>query len=392
MNKILVVDDSMSVAASIRHILENEYLVKTAPSGEDALEIIRTFRPDIILLDVTMPGIDGYEVCRRVRADGSFGFIKIIMISVRMMLEERLKGYEAGADDYLGKPFEKDELLAKVRVFMRLKSVEDQLQELNNTLNEQVSLRTEQLIEAEKMAAIGRCAAGIVHNLSNPLQAIMGIAQLLARRNPEDRQIMSIRKAAAQMKKIISTILNTSCRESKAEHMAIDLNQVLTDQIELLKANPFFKYKIQMKTDLKPLPPYLGTYHHFSQSIGNLIKNAVEAMHESKKRVLSVSSSMENKAIMIRIADTGPGIPEQIKIKIFNPFFTTKPLTASDDRPTGTGLGLASAKEMIESYNGDILVESRIGEGTIFTVRLPMTGENRCKVLAQDQSDKHYAC
>ncbi|MDM8549219.1 hybrid sensor histidine kinase/response regulator [Desulfobacterales bacterium HSG2] len=371
-NKILVVDDAVSLVSAIRDMLEPEYEVETAFNGEDALEILRKFKPDLILLDVMMPGIDGYEVCRRIRSDRAFGFVKIIMVSGRSMLEERLKGYDAGADDYIVKPFKAEELLAKVRVFLRLKSVEDQLSELNHTLNEQVRMRTEQLIDAEKMAAIGRYAAGIVHNLNNPLQVIMGNAQLLAMKHPDNRKIMSLRKAAAQMRKIIGTILSTSYRESRSECMNIDLNEVLKDQMELLKASPFFKHRIRTEMRLRPLPTYHGIYAHFSQSIGNLIKNAVDAMHEKEKGVLSVSSSIEGGTIVIKISDTGRGISKEKMGKIFNPFFTTKPLTAKDDRPTGTGLGLASSKEMIESYGGEILAESEVDKGTTFTVRLPI--------------------
>jgi len=371
-NKILVVDDAASVVSAIRDMLEPEYEVETAFNGKDALEILIKFRPDLILLDVMMPGMDGYEVCQRIRSDRAFGFVKIIMVSGKTMLKERLKGYDAGADDYIAKPFKAEELLAKVRVFLRLKSVEDQLCKLNYTLNEQVRMRTEQLIDAEKMAAIGRYAAGVVHNLNNPLQVIMGNAQLLAMRHPDNRKIMSLRKAAAQMRKTIGTILSTSHRESKAECMNIDLNEVLKDQVELLKANPFFKHRIRTEMRLKPLPTYRGIYAHFSQSIGNLFKNALDAMHEKENGILSISSSMEHEAIIIKISDTGRGISKGKMGKIFNPFFTTKPLTAKDDRPTGTGLGLASSKEMIESYGGEILVESQVDKGSTFTVRLPI--------------------
>ncbi|MEE4357139.1 MAG: response regulator [Desulfococcaceae bacterium] len=370
--KVLVVDDAQSVLTVIREILEDEYIVKTARSGEEGLAIIPDFKPDMILLDVTMHGIDGYEVCRRVRQDGIFGFIKIIMVSGRTMLEERLKGYEAGADDYIGKPFKPEELLAKVRVFMRLKSVEDQLHDLNKELNDQVRMRTEQLVDAERMAAIGRYAAGIVHNLNNPLQVIMGNAELLAVKNPDNRNIMNLRKAAAQMKKIISTILSTSYRESNTEYVPIDLNELLKDQVELLRSNTFFKHKVKTELILSPIPGYRGIYHHFSQSLGNLIKNAVDAMYKSPQRILHIETSLEKEYIRIEIRDTGHGISDKKMDKIFNPFFTTKPLTAKDERPTGTGLGLASAKEMIESYDGRILVESEEGKGTSFIILLPL--------------------
>ncbi len=371
-SKILIVDDAPSVLSFLSDILMPHYTVETASSGEEALEVLLKFRPDMVLLDVIMTGLNGYEICQKIRADGSFGFIKIIMISVGTTLKERLRGYEAGADDYIGKPFDEEELLAKVRVFMRLKSVEDQLQNLNDKLNEQIRVRSKQLLNAEKMAAIGKYAAGIVHNLNNPLQAIMGCAQLFAMKDPHDKDIMIIRKAADEMQNIITSILKTSQKESREDLVDIDLNQVLRDQVELLRADQFFKHHIQTEINLNALPLYPGIYHHFSQSIGNLIKNAVEAMYDREKGVLSVSSQKKGESIVIAISDTGEGISKTDMGKIFDPFFTTKPVVASDGHPTGTGLGLVSCKEMIESYGGKISVASEPGKGTTFTVRLPM--------------------
>ncbi len=373
--KILVVDDSRSIREAICQILGSDYQIETAADGDTAIASAKTFRPDLVLLDINMPGPDGYAVCQELRSEPPSDFIKILMVSNRTKLDERLKGYQSGADDFIGKPFVPEELLAKVRVFMRLKTAEDELQRLNEALNEQVAIRTRQLLDAEKMAAVGRYAAGIVHNLSNPLQAIMGIAQLLAIRNPDDKNIMRLRKAAAQMKKIIGTILNTCQRESVEALVPIDLNEVIRDQIELLMADPFYKHQVQTITELNPLPTYKGIYLHFSQSLGNLIKNASDSMYESQSRVLTIKSSIEGEEIVILITDSGCGISEERLDRIFNPFYTTKPLAAEDARPTGTGLGLASGREMIESYGGSILVESSPGKGSCFMVRLPVKTE-----------------
>jgi len=152
----------------------------------------------------------------------------------------------------------------------------------------------------------------------------------------------------------------------------IDLNELLKDQVELLRANSFFKHKVTTEMKLGAIPPYRGIYHHFSQSIGNLISNAVDAMYKSEQKVLTIETSVREGFICADITDTGHGISEKKMEKIFNPFYTTKPLTAGDDRPTGTGLGLASAKEMIESYDGKILVRSAEDAGSTFTVMLPV--------------------
>ncbi len=391
-NKILIVDDSPSIVLALRDILEADYSVYDAGSGEEAFEKLPDIIPDIILLDVELPGINGYEICRRIRAEKMYGFVKIIMLTSCTSLEDCITGYQAGADDYVGKPFKKDELLAKVRVFLRLKTVEDQLKNLNSMLNEQVDIRTQQLVDAEKMATIGRLTAGIVHNLNTPLQGILGYAQLLELEYPENKEIKKLTRAANNMKQIIRTILNTSHRSSTNEYANVNINEVLENQIELQKANPFFKQHVLTKTHLEPIPPYHGLYVHFSQSLGNLINNAVEALYDSEVKELTISTGLEKSSIVIKIADTGPGISRKNLDKIFNPFFTTKPLTADDDRPTGTGLGLASCREMIASYGGTIRVESKEGCGTTFTVVLPLYDESdRDSPPAADAPDNHTA-
>lgn len=371
-NKILIVDDSRSVRIALHRILSSHYDLKQADCGEEALNILPAFNPDLVLLDVEMPGMTGYEVCRRIRAGNSPDSIKIIMVSTRVKLDDRLKGYEAGADDYLGKPFSAEELLAKAKVFLGLKAFEDNLAQHNNRLQDQMKLRTAQLMDAEKMAALGRLTAGIVHNLNSPLQVIMSNAELLKFKYPHELQIAYFSKAANEMKRIISTLLTTSRLENDANVMYIDLNDVITNQIELLKANRFYAQKINTELELEPLPLYKGVYTDFSQSIGNLIKNAVEAMYESDARWLYIASKLEDKAIVIQISDTGPGIAPEDMARIFDPFFTSKPLNAVGDKPCGTGLGLPSSKEMIESYGGRITVDSKPGNGSTFKVILPL--------------------
>lgn len=120
--KVLAVDDNPANLAIMREMIAGEHLLMTAESGEAALKIAYEFRPDITLLDIMMPGLDGYEVCRKMRADPRLTTNKIIMVSAKALVSERLQGYSAGADDYVTKPFEEKELLAKIRVFLRLKT------------------------------------------------------------------------------------------------------------------------------------------------------------------------------------------------------------------------------------------------------------------------------
>ncbi len=371
--KVLIIDDAPSVAKFTSEVLKKEYQIRIASSGEEALEILHTYHPDIVLLDIVMPGMSGIEVCQKIRKDPGFSFMKIIMVSSKTHIEERIEGYEAGADDYIGKPFKREELLAKVRVFFRLKLAEDQLHKMNEKLNEQVRIRTDQLIDSEKMATIGKLTAGIVHNLNNPLQAILGYSQLIELKLPENPYTQKLKASAMLMKEMIATILTTSRKENSIRVDNIDLNALLMNQLEMMKANNFFKHQIRAETDLNPIPLYKGVYSHFSQSFGNLIKNAVDAMYKTDKKILSVQTRAGEHDIQITITDTGCGMDPETIPKIFDPFFTTKPLSAQDNEPTGTGIGLASTQEMIESYGGKIEVDSQPGIGSRFIVTLPLT-------------------
>ncbi|MFZ5571192.1 MAG: sensor histidine kinase [Thermodesulfobacteriota bacterium] len=368
----MIVDDSVSVVNFISRTLEGHFRLQVAHSGEEAIRVMRHYKPDLVLLDVVMTGMDGYSVCRKIRRDRSLGFVKIIMVSSENRLQERLKGYEAGADDYISKPFEQEELLAKVRVFMRLKSLEDKLEEMNAGLNEQVKKRTEQLLDQAQMAAIGKNTAGIVHNLKNPLQAIMGYAELIELDDPKNQHIASLQKAAHRLQEMIATFLVTCHSNSHRQMTLLDMNKVLREQLELMGVDAFFKHQVRLDLQLQPVPLFAGVYSHFSQIMANLIQNAVDAMFETGEKKLTIRTYSDDQSIHIDISDTGVGIPGEALDRIFDPFYTTKPLSADDGRPTGTGLGLASCKEMIDSYGGTIAVRSPIGKGTVFSIRLPL--------------------
>ncbi len=133
--KILAVDDNPTNLAVIEELLGSQYDLITVSTGQDALKLAEEFRPDLILLDIMMSGIDGYEVCRRIRMNSSLWYTRIIIVSAKAMVSERLKGYQAGADDYLTKPYDAEELLAKVRVHLRLKPIKAIQQTEQNLLN-----------------------------------------------------------------------------------------------------------------------------------------------------------------------------------------------------------------------------------------------------------------
>ncbi len=367
--KILAVDDDTRNLEIIKEIVEDQYHLRTAASGEEALELLHQEIPDIILLDIMMTGIDGYEVCRRVKAMDGIVTPKIILVSGKALVEERLRGYEVGADDYLTKPFNDDEFLAKIKVFLKLISTEKELRELTGNLEKQVEIRTKQLIESEKMAFLGMHVAETVHNLKNPLTIIKASAQRLSKDLPDNKLIEKITKGGEKLHTIITSIL--SSRDSEASMVDIDLNNLLRAEVEMLKEKPVYCKDTEIVWKLAEIPRQRGVEIHFAQIFSNLIGNAIDALHEVKQRQLTISTSLESKMVKISITDTGPGISAENLNKIFDPLFTTKPISAGDDEPTGTGLGLPSCLRMIESYGGKLEVHTELGKGSTFTITLP---------------------
>jgi signal transduction histidine kinase len=232
------------------------------------------------------------------------------------------------------------------------------------------------LIEAEKLSALGRYAAGIVHNLNNPLQLLMGYAELIKIEDPDNPYIEAQLKAAQSIKEMIATILSNCSMKSNTTKVEIDFNQLLKDLVEIMTADQFFKHHVQKIFNLQPLPGFMGVYAHFDQVFGNLLKNAVEAMHASERCELKIETKCARGRIDISISDSGQGIRQEEMDKIFDPFYTTKPLVAENGTPCGTGLGLASTKEMIESYNGKITVDSEFGKGSVFRIQIPIPNWN----------------
>ncbi|MBN2713918.1 MAG: response regulator [Planctomycetes bacterium] len=368
---ILIIDDEEGNLDVLKAFL-SDFHVDTATSGMEGIEKFSSFKPDIILLDVMMPDMNGYMTCRKLREMEGSGNLKIIMVSAAAHINIRMMGYEAGADDYIVKPFDPDELKAKINVFTRMKSLEDRLLETNGELERMVKIRTEQLVESERLALIGRSTAGIVHNLNNPLSGILGYAEMILNEHSSEAKPKRLVELCHHMRDILRQIMLNSRKSEETEtHCDIDITPILKQQISILRVGQVFNRKVNVKTDFGSTQTICGIGHHFAQAFGNIIRNAIEAMHESAVRELGIRTWDDGDYVTVEISDTGSGIKEQQLESIFDPFYTTKPASSNDGTPTGTGLGLASTKEIIESYGGTIRVKSTCGKGTHFTVRVP---------------------
>ncbi len=234
-----------------------------------------------------------------------------------------------------------------------------------------------QLLNEHKMAAIGRLAAGISHNLNTPIAIIQGNAELLKLHYPQDSEVDRILKQTERMTALIQTILDKGHKEQETQLMEINLNDLLLQELEFLNANLYFKHHVKKEINLEDnLPPIKGIYSDFSQSITNIIQNAVDAVYKRETRVIRITTRRVNQHIELSIADTGHGIADEDLPKIFDPFFTTKPTEREDtndpDAPLGTGLGLSLVYNLLTPYGVKIDVQSKIDSGTTFILQFPL--------------------
>ncbi len=282
---------------------------------------------------------------------------------------------------------------AKLKTFQLHNNISKMNLELKKTL-EDLATSQARLMDAQKLEQIGLLASGLAHNLKTPLSGIKGYAQLLQMDHPEFHEIDTILHEVSAMEAIINNLMSKNRREHEMCEEPIQLNELIGFELDLLKANLFFKHNVTTEVTLDPqLPPIQGVYHHFSQIVCNIIQNALDAMYESKEKTLSIRTRYDDHHVYLDISDTGCGIPEKIREKVFQVFFTTKPspMNRKQDEPVGTGLGLSSVNYYIMQYGGKIDVQSEEGKGTTVSIMFPLDHGNQTeqrKILVVDDSEE----
>ncbi|MDY6803178.1 MAG: response regulator [Cyanobacteriota bacterium] len=388
-NIILIVDDNpTNLGALFKFLSDYGFKVLVAIDGESAIEQIEYVRPDIILLDVMMPGIDGFEACRRLKASPEMQDIPVIFLTALSDTVDKVKGFNVGGVDYITKPINQEEVLSRVKSHLTISYLQNKLLEknqellsLNENLEKLVERKTKQLIEQEKSAIIGRLAQGMVHNLKNHLQTILLCSNFIEARAKEITEeaiaedIQYVQAAGERIQEIMDNLVQKSIMEKKIDLQPINLNELLQGELKLLEANTQFKHKIKKHyffDDRLPRVPLI--YGNISQVFHNLVNNAIDAMWNQKERELTIATRQDDGKIYMDIKDTGCGIKPDNFTKIFEIFYTSKPpqtVNKKSEEPTGTGLGLYTCVELLKPFNGKIEVSSLIGKGSTFTVVLP---------------------
>jgi two-component system, sensor histidine kinase and response regulator len=349
-NKILIVDDSIDTVELLKKRLCFEgYETVEAYDGQECLQRVAEDKPDLIILDVMMPEMDGYEVCRRLKASKSTAYIPILMLTAKGDLEDKIKGLNVGAHDYLAKPFNFSELSARVKSLLTIKAARDRL------------------VEEERTEAFDQMMDEVAHEIRNPLTSIGGFARRvyenLAEDDPNKGYVGIIIQEVGRLESMVKELVEVKTAFISYKEPS-NINDLILEALEPYRER-CGREGISTKMELSEQLPVLPVdREHMKAAFKNLIENSIEAMQNTSQKILTVASKIVDERLEIQICDTGKGIPKDKIKNIFDPFFTSKTI--------GPGLGLTFALRIIQEHRGAISVESAPGEGSAFTVTLPV--------------------
>jgi two-component system, sensor histidine kinase and response regulator len=365
---VLVVDDTETNIDILVGILEDDYKVAVAMDGESVLECVGSDWPDLILLDVMMPGIDGYEVCRRLKKEPATQDVPIIMVTAMGEMQDETKGLELGAVDYITKPISAPILKARVRNHLELALSRESLREQNRELQESY----EKLRELERLR--DSLVHMVIHDMRSPLMGVCGTLQMVLpdiqeQIDEEDHEDLQVALAAAMsLSEMVSSLLDVS----RMEAGEMPVNKENTDLAPVAGAALASLGGLVGQRCVvfePPVEPVLGwcDAELIRRVITNLVGNAIK--FTPSNGVVTVEVASEGGAATVRVIDTGPGIPPEYRTKIFEKFGQVG--EKGESKKFSTGLGLAFCSMAVEAHGGEIGVGSVVGEGSTFWFTLP---------------------
>lgn len=346
---ILLAEDDPDLRDRTAKLLATEYRVLTAPDGVAALELATVHAPDLLVTDVAMPGMDGIELTRRFRALEANRVAPVLVLTTFGGASDKLAGFDAGAVDYIHKPFEPTELRARVRSQLALRSL------------------ALQLLETEKLAALGTLSAGLAHEIRNPANGIINAVAPLRELLPPEAiapdtpaaQLLDVVEHCSQQVAALSRELLGFKRGVALKCTAVPIDALLRrvkstirhalDGVEL-------RERLDYRGSVSCAEPLLA------QVLTNLIENGAHAA--GKGGWIELSTSVSGDRVVIELSDSGPGVSDELRERIFEPFFTTKPAGS------GTGLGLSTARDIVLRHGGALDVRRAAGR-TVFHLELP---------------------
>lgn len=364
---VLVVEDTPDVIRMIRLSLHHDFRVMAATNGAQGLELAKKHHPSIVVTDLMMPVMDGIELAERLRKDPQLSHIPIVMLTARNEVESRITGLQAGVDAYLGKPFSTKELVTTVRALVRQQE------------------RTLDVVLSQKMDSIETIAGGLAHEIGNPLNYVKNALKLAqkdaqqlleATKQPTKSADLDVDAIEGRMQKLfdvaeggvrrIAATVDLMMRYSRNGFTRVlqehDVYAAAREALSVLL--PSLGKSLEVTTSFEDEPLVECVPEELNQVLSNLIQNAAEAA-PAEGGQLEIRGWNADGLLHLSVRDNGPGISPQNLNQVFNAFFTTK------DAGAGMGLGLTIAQRVARSLGGSIAVQSQLGVGTLFTLRVP---------------------
>lgn len=400
--RILLAEDNADMRDYVVRLLRPTYQIEAVRDGQAALEAAKARPPDLILSDVMMPRLDGFGLVAAIRADPVLHDLPVILLSARAGEEARVEGLDAGASDYLIKPFSAPELLARLRSNLELarlrQEARDALLEVNESLTQRVAQEMEQRAKAEeklrqsqKMEAIGHLTGGVAHDFNNLLTVIGGGVETLQRMlvaiplgpdEPKIKRMLGMIAQGADRAATLTHRLLAFARRQTLDPRPLDANQLVAGISELLRRT--LGEAVALETVLAGgLWQMAADANQLENALLNLAVNARDAMPNGGKLTIETANTYLDDAyaadhdevvagqyVMMAVSDTGTGMDIDTLARVFEPFFTTK------DVGQGTGLGLSQVYGFIKQSNGHVKLYSEVGRGTTAKLYLPRRSDD----------------
>lgn len=420
-DKILVIDDSPYLLAAM--LRKYGYTIETETHSDRALETVLDSSPDLILLDITMPGQDGYAVCRSLKANAETRDIPVIFISARNDTLDKIEAFQVGGSDYISKNFQFAEILVRVenqlnqrRLQKKLMASEAKAREKSQLLEQalgQIQQTQSQLVHQAKMSSLGQLVAGVAHEINNPVNFVYGNLTYLAEYTenmmrllglyeealPEPtaeitetveeidldfiqtdlpRLIDSMRIGTERIQDIVRSLRNFS-RHDEADLKSVNLHDGIDNSLIILQHRLKARGdlgEIQVVKKYGDLPAVECHAGQLNQVFTNILANAIDALETKRKdrstphpipQITIETQRLSGDRVRVNISDNGAGMPDSVRQRMFDPFFTTK------DIGVGTGLGMSISYQIVtERHSGNLSCQSVPGKGTTLSLELPV--------------------
>jgi signal transduction histidine kinase len=341
---VLVAEDEPDLREYIEASLRPFFDVETAGDGAQALALVKSRAPDLVLTDVMMPGTSGTDLCRAIKQDPRLKSTPVIVLTALSATDNVLDAYSAGADDFVTKPFHSRVLLARINAQLRLRAV------------------GLQLADQARLATAGTLAGGVAHEVRNPLNAVLNAARSLpgvkSRPELEQKLLSIIVEGSLRIDRIVGALEEHVRPAEENAILQCDVQSGLRSSVELLE-HKMSGVAVHMVCESKR--SVVASPRELNQVFLNLLDNAVRAGAKN----IWITTADEHGGVRVSVSDDGPGIPKDIAALIFEPFFTTRPVGE------GTGLGLYLSRRIVQERGGNLSYSPREGGGAVFGIELP---------------------